>query len=77
MKYRVHGVGRTKVPVTISHDGADTTVNFDAIEIEMVPAAPYAKSFTHVILSKGDEDAAAIVARFPVDAEFEINPVAA
>lgn len=75
MKYKVHGVGRKSVQVNVLHEGAKLVANVEAIEIELVPLASYAKSYTHVVLPKTVEEAAAIEARFAVDAEFEIEPV--
>lgn len=77
MKYKVHGVSRKSVAVTVSHEGAEVSANVEAIEVELVPLVSYGKSYSFVVLSKGPENTAAIVARYPVDAEFEIEPVAA
>lgn len=76
MKYKVHGASVKEVLSTVSVDGEDIAVKREAVEVEMLPATDYAKTFTHVVASKGPEDTAAILTRFPVDAEFEIEPAA-
>lgn len=77
MKYKVHGASVKEISATVLVDGEDIRVKREAVEVEMLPAFDWAKSYTLVIVSRGPEDTAAILARFPVDAEFEIEPAAA
>lgn len=76
MKMKVHNASIHPLTVTATHEGVEMQATVECVHVEFVAVPEYGKSYTHVVLPTNEEAVASIVARFPVDAVFEIEPAA-